>query len=172
VSDFVLNLVRRGAGLVPAVALRPPFVPSFAPNLGTAHTTEPEPATAEVPTHGEPAPAVVSVPPPRLATPAETPHQPSPVATPIFFTAASGRHCGPSVAGVSACRACYATAGAGGVFDSSGAADPNPSPHPDAGISACTSASDRTHSPGVWRYPEVKSPSRLAGDTGGTVTTC
>lgn len=75
-SNFVLNLARRGAGLAPAVAFRPPFVPFFAPNLGTAHTTEPEPATAEVPTHSGPAPAVVSVPPPRPATPAETPHQP------------------------------------------------------------------------------------------------
>jgi hypothetical protein len=41
VSDFILNLARRGAGLAPVVALQPPFTPASAPDVGTAHATEP-----------------------------------------------------------------------------------------------------------------------------------
>ncbi len=40
-SDFILNLVRRGAGLAPVVALQPPFMPGFAPDIGAAHPAEP-----------------------------------------------------------------------------------------------------------------------------------
>jgi hypothetical protein len=35
VSDFIHNLVRRGAGIAPIVAVQPPFVPDFAPGLPT-----------------------------------------------------------------------------------------------------------------------------------------
>lgn len=49
-SNFLLNLARRGAGLAPVVTLQPPFVPPFAPDLGTAHASESEPEMASVDT--------------------------------------------------------------------------------------------------------------------------
>jgi hypothetical protein len=83
-SNFILNLVRRGAGLAPVVALQPPFAPGLAPELGAAHTTGPEMAPADGATPEIP---VQSATEPTLAPPAaSTPMAPmltsAPPATP------------------------------------------------------------------------------------------
>jgi hypothetical protein len=55
VSDFVHNLVRRAAGLVADVSVRPPYQPSFAPELPTARRPAAPPgATATSPAQSPP----------------------------------------------------------------------------------------------------------------------
>ncbi len=48
-SDFLHNLVRRGAGLGTGVSARPPFQPSFASDLPTVHRGASLPPAAETP---------------------------------------------------------------------------------------------------------------------------
>lgn len=75
-SDFILNLVQRGAGLGPRVAQQPPLRPDFAPDAGAAQATKAEPETAPV---NEATLEMRSATVSRSASPAATPPSTAPV---------------------------------------------------------------------------------------------
>lgn len=98
-SDFLVNVAQRGAGLAPLVKVQPPFIPTFAPGNVAARPAEPDaaPGPADVrspkplaPVQGETPPltaqaealsprsqpAQTMTPPPLVAVPTEPPTPP------------------------------------------------------------------------------------------------